>query len=432
MKTKALIIQLNEINFDLVQCYLNNNIHLPNFSKLLSNYNHALTDSEEEYDKLEPWIQWVSFYTGLSYDQHRVYRLGDIINTNHSMIFSEYEKLGLKVGLVAPMNAKNDLIEPSYFIPDPWTKTLADTSSFSKRVSEMLVQTVNDNSSGKVSIKSFFTLLEICFKTLCFKDYFVLSVLSINAVKYKWNKALILDFIIHKLHLFLIKKKEPCLSSVFLNSGAHIQHHYMLNSLFNESDISNPSWYISKDQDPVLQMLLYYDKIIGDYFKLDIPLFIITGLSQIPYTENTIYWRLKDHELFFKSNDFEFKKINPRMTRDFEVLFDSNEQRDKFLIDLKNIKLKHNSIDIFGEIDIRDESLFVTLTYPNDINIDDIIVVKNNELPFKNYVNFVAVKNGKHYSKGHFFFPDGIDFKTKKDLNIKDLGSLIKSYLTTC
>ena len=68
------------------------------------------------------------------------------------------------------MNAENRLKNPAYFIPDPWTETLSDDSEFSKRLSLLLKQSVNDNSSGKLSFRSLVTIFEIIFKTLHYKN----------------------------------------------------------------------------------------------------------------------------------------------------------------------------------------------------------------------------------------------------------------------
>jgi hypothetical protein len=33
------------------------------------------TESEPEYENLEPWVQWPSVHTGKTYDEHKVFRL---------------------------------------------------------------------------------------------------------------------------------------------------------------------------------------------------------------------------------------------------------------------------------------------------------------------------------------------------------------------
>ena len=72
MKKKLLLIQLNELNFDLIKNYFRSN-NLDNLKKI--NNNIIKTYSEAKYNLLEPWIQWYSIYTGLSAKQHKVFRL---------------------------------------------------------------------------------------------------------------------------------------------------------------------------------------------------------------------------------------------------------------------------------------------------------------------------------------------------------------------
>lgn len=424
-----IILQLNEINFDLVKHYIKSGKSLPNFSKLVKEYRSSNTSSETDYNKLEPWIQWVSFYTGKSFEEHKIFRLGDAVKTKvNDQIFCEIESMGLKVGAVSPMNARNDLINPSYFIPDPWTKTSCDNTTFSKRITNMLVQTVNDNTSGKISFKSILTLIEIIIKTFSIKDYFYFLYLVIITLRKKWYKSLILDFIIHKLHLFYYRSKSPDISFVFLNAGAHIQHHYMFNSSYYNGNLKNPNWYISEKHDPVSDMLEIYDKLIGDFIHLKCSLFVITGLSQEPYGNKKFYWRLKDHTNFFNELDLNFIKINPRMTRDFEVLFESNKDRDKFQREIENLYLNESCEKLFGEIQVREQSLFITLTYPNEITQSDIISLKHKKLYLYNHVNFVAIKNGMHSGRGYFYYPNDFPAPQNSDFNIKDLRKLFLDY----
>ena len=127
-KKKLILIQLNELNFELVDKYskkynLKYLKHIINQKK--KNY---LTNSENIYDLLEPWIQWFSVYSGKAALQHGVYRLGDCKNYKDQLLFNKIENLNFKVGAISPMNLANDLKNPSYFIPDPWTDSTSDNS----------------------------------------------------------------------------------------------------------------------------------------------------------------------------------------------------------------------------------------------------------------------------------------------------------------
>ena len=134
MSLKLLFIQLNEINFDLVNKYLSasKKNKFINLKIIKDTYKSFDTYAEDKYENLEPWIQWVSVNLGKDFNEHNVFRLGDIVNfINKKQIFEKIEDRGFKVGAISPMNAENRLKNPSYFVPDPWTDTHSDNSDFS-------------------------------------------------------------------------------------------------------------------------------------------------------------------------------------------------------------------------------------------------------------------------------------------------------------
>ncbi len=175
MKPSLHLLQLNEINFDIVDKYLanSNQNEFLNFKFLRKNFKFFNTFGEENYENLEPWIQWTSVNLGKTFNEHKIFRLGDITKyPSEKQIFETLEEKGFKVGAICPMNTENRLINPSYFIPDPWTETLSDNSKFSNRLSKMLKQSVNDNASGKLTFSSISTILEILIKTIDIKNTF--------------------------------------------------------------------------------------------------------------------------------------------------------------------------------------------------------------------------------------------------------------------
>jgi isoquinoline 1-oxidoreductase alpha subunit len=50
---------------------------LPNFKILHDDSEVYTTQAVEKHPYLEPWIQWITVHSGLNYDEHGVYRLGD-------------------------------------------------------------------------------------------------------------------------------------------------------------------------------------------------------------------------------------------------------------------------------------------------------------------------------------------------------------------
>jgi hypothetical protein len=432
---KLILIELNEINFEIVSRYLNKNPDRYTGLKKLFDLKLVITSAEVEYEKLEPWIQWVSVHTGLSYKEHGVFRLGDIVNTGVEQLFEKLEKNGLKVGSISAMNARNDLHDPMYFIPDPWTQTKSDNRFLSSKLSNAISQIVNDNSKSKISIQSAIVLVGCLIAYGKFKNYLKYLQLLIGSKSTVWKKAMFLDLFLHDYHMNRIAAHRPDFSAVFFNAGAHIQHHYLFNStvLDRACDIRNPSWYVANNQDPLKDLLELYDYILDDYLsQSDYEIVVATGLSQKPYDRLKFYYRLKDHSGFLLKLNLRFKSVVPRMTRDFLVEFDDASSRDTALDVLSKLRFKLEETLIFGDIEVRPLSLFVTLTYPSEIKAGMELENDCIRLSMYNEVAFVAIKNGMHDSKGYAFFSKGIvEFAPTDGSHVKELNASINKFFNS-
>lgn len=428
MKTKTILLGLNELNFDYIQHYINKGF-LPNFKTLFETQKPVETTSETKYELLEPWIQWVSIHTGKTYDEHQVFRLGDIIeHPNLSQLFEELEDQGLTVGAVSPFNADNRLKKASFFVPDPWTITKPTGNKIVKALYQAVHQSVNDNAQEKLNLKSIASLGVGLLLYVPVKRWAHYIKTVLNAKK-PGAKALILDSLLADVFIAMWKRHTPDFSNLFLNSGAHIQHHYLFNSIAYTGDIENPEWYCPKDYDPLISILSEYDKVIGRLLKIkSLKLIVATGLHQQPHEHLTFYWRLKEHVKFANIIGIEnFVEILPRMSRDFLVKFDNPEDATKAENLLNSFIMSKDDVKVF-EVDNRGESLFVELVYPNDIEDEDYIYTKQSDYilnNFKAYIAFVAIKNGEHNGIG--YVTSNFDLKSEKKISLTNLNTIIKN-----
>ncbi|MDC1066132.1 hypothetical protein OAQ86_06915 [Candidatus Pseudothioglobus singularis] len=403
-----ILLELNEINFDIVQKYIDTGYDLPGFDSLIGG--HLInTVAEDQYKEIEPWIQWPSVHTGLDFDGHKVFRLGDFINSNKKQFFEKVEEAGYTVGAISPMNASNKLKNPTFFIPDPWTQTASDGSLLSSMLSSALSQAVNDNSQSRITFTSLLKL-SISFIALVKPlRYTSLVWYAITSLKKPWRKALFLDIFLFEVFKTLLSRKKPNFSTIFLNAGAHIQHHYFYNSPHVENNkLKNPSWYLAKSEDPFLEMIIVYDKIIEKLLNYsDTEIIIATGLSQKPYNHLNFYYRLVNHSSFLDDLGVSYLSVNPRMTRDFLINFKTPE--DALYAEKKLSKVfVNNNVKLFNEIENRGDSLFVVLTYSDEITQKTTIYLEDWSSLLKQYVTFVAIKNGEHQSKGFAYFSEGL------------------------
>jgi hypothetical protein len=430
VRNKTILLGLNELNFDYIKFYINQGF-LPNFKKIFDIQPPIESVSEKEYKLLEPWVQWVTIHTGKPYYEHKVFRLGDIINNLElSQIFEELENEGLSVGAVSPFNAENRLKNPAFFVPDPWTKTEASGNWVVKALYQAVHQSVNDNAKDKLNLKSMISLgLGLLLYVPIHRwSHYLKTVFN---EKKPGAKAVILDSLLADVHLTLWKKHKPDFSNLFLNSGAHIQHHYLFNSKAYKGNIKNPEWYCPDGFDPLIQILSEYDYQIGKILKIkDVKLIIATGLHQQPHENLTFYWRLKEHVKFAEMIGIKnFSEILPRMSRDFLVKFNNEIDATNAEKLLNSFYAFKDDIKIF-ELDNRGTSLFVELVYPNDIGDNDSIYSKDSKDSkfkldnFKSYIAFVAIKNGEHNGIG--YLTSNFNLKLEKKINLTDLKSIIK------
>ena len=392
------IVQLNELNFDLIRKYIDAGITLPNFERIIEGSH--LTRSEEKYELLEPWIQWVSFYTGKSFSEHEVFRLGDFKNYKGPNILGLWKDH--EIYCVSPMNLISKT-KCNVFVPDPWTSEGFVGGTRVRWIYEAIKNFVNSNSSGKVKKLDYLKLSIGLLGTLSFSELLELAKFFKNNRAQKYHKAIFLDKILFSIYSSITKDKIDYRGLLFLNAGAHIQHHYLNNSnVLSDKSFKNPDWYIDSALDPFMEVLKEYDKVIGRLLSRGRNVLFVTGLSQAPHPTPKFYWRLDSHAGFLEKIGVQFKTVKPRMSRDFLIEFNHEAELNECIQVLQNIK-DLNAHNVFGEFEITGKSLFVSLTYPGDINGETFVSGKT-DIDMSHYVSLVAIKNGEHQDTGFWYF----------------------------
>lgn len=418
--------ELNEINFDYVNHYISKG-YLPNWRKFLKEYGLTKTYVDEEYKNLEPWIQWPTIRTGKDFKEHRIFRLGDISDLGDIKQHWEIiENLGYSVAAISPINAINRTRNSPFWIPDPWVESPLSGDQFIKDLYSAIKQAVNENASDKVTLKTALTLLRALLTKTRISSLQVYAKCIFGVVNgRRWSRAFLLDRLLSDVFIEYFNKYKPDFSVLFLNAGAHIQHHYLFNSSGYSGELSNPNSYIKSNEDPLLGILKLYDEILKDLLKIeDVRLMIAVGIQQVPYDKESYYWRLRNHEAFLKKIGINnYLQVDARMTRDFLITFlDINDAKQAENI-LQSIRVESGD-KIFSEIDNRGLSLFVTLTYPKQIKENFRIYYGNKILDnFEEEVSFVAIKNGMHDSSGYFFDTNRVN--SDREINIKEIFNYV-------
>ncbi len=412
MAKQLLFLEFNEINLESVRYYADRGL-LPNLHALIENNGWAITTSEQRYEDIEPWIQWVTAHSGKSLDEHRVFRLGDIVQHELPQIWESLEAHGLRVGALGPMNAAHRLHDPAFFVPDFWTHTGITAPPVLTRLHKAVSELVSDNAEARLTPASLAAVLIGLAVYAAPRNYRLYASLLMTSRSRPWSRAILLDLLLSDVFVSLVRAKSPDFATLFVNAGAHIQHHYLFSAQCYGGPHRNPEWYVNPGVDPILDIYRVYDRILGT-IRTSFPaarVMIATGLHQDPHGEGTYYWRLRKHAHFLTRIGVPFVRVHPRMSRDFLVVCGDADQAVQAQTRLESAVAHKDRLPLF-QVDNRGLDLFVTLTYPREISRGfDITVGDETFSGFEQDVVFVALKNGQHNGTG-YFLDTGADLRT--------------------
>jgi len=403
-------LELNEINFDFVQRFVEAG-KLSNFRKLLETAQLTRTVAEKEYPFLEPWIQWPTVYSGLPYSDHGVFRLGDVVEKSHPQIWEELEGEGLTVGAISPMNAANRCRAPAFFLPDPWTGTTTVADPKTEKLWALVGSLVNANASEKLGFASIGRQLGPLAAGYVRPASAArhLRILP-KALGHKWAKAAFLDSLLYDVAMTLVGRHRPDFVSVFMNAGAHIQHHHMFDSSIYDGEHRNPAWYSSaaeNDEDPLLFIYEVYDDIVGDLMRRpEHHVLITTGLSQVANPREHYQYRLVDFEGFLARVGVRGAVIEPRMSRDFLLTFGDRAAAEGAITQLGQVQVAGKPL---FTIDDRGLTLFCQVGYFGRKEPLAEGAIGKTAADFSDDLVLVSIENGIHQTVGYH-----VDFNVPK------------------
>lgn len=424
---KAILLELNEVNFSFIEKYIERG-ELPNFAEIFKKYSYTTTIAENEYENLEPWIQWVTVHTGKSYAEHGIFRLGDAAASDLSQIWEVLEdKYNISVAAISPMNAAANAKETTFFMPDPWSSNVVVGTWDLKLLFAAAKVAVNNNAEGKISLSAFFQLAISLIPNFRFKNLPKYFSLVLASRKRKWFKAIFLDRILMDTFYTKWRKYKPEFSSLFLNAAAHIQHHYMYNSSVYEGENQNPSWYVERNVDPLLDIYREYDEMLGSLG--DFPntrIFISTALSQVPNPVMTYQYRLNNHADFLNRLSIKYENVFPRMSRDFLITFANSAdalKAQKVLQSVENAKG-----DYIFSVDNRGDDLFCKINYYGPA--EGLQQIKCNDQTIEDFagqVSLASIENGIHTTTGYFVDTGVAADQAEKQIPLTDIYKKIVS-----
>ena len=334
MPQRLLLLELNELTPRLINKFIDQGL-LPNFKKLRDQAHVFVTDAQEEH--LEPWIQWVTVHTGLSFDEHQIFHLNDCHKLTKPSLWDLVSSAGSTVWVCGNMNAKFTAPIRGWVLPDPWTESKpfpAEFGDFARFVRAQVQEHTNER--APLSKKDAFDFVRFAVThglRLSTMVALAKQVISERFGDTRWHRAAFLDRVQWDVFKWYYEKHRPVFSTVFLNSTAHYQHVYWRHM--------EPEHYNIKPKDDSHRDVILYgyqnmDRIVGEAMAMagdDTILVFASALSQKPFLDfedegaKTPH-RPYDLQAFPKNLGLPTCRVVPVMAEQFYLYFENQADRD--------------------------------------------------------------------------------------------------------
>jgi hypothetical protein len=324
-----IVLEFNELCTELIDEFMGRGL-LPNFRRLHERSTVFTTEAGEVPPNLQPWIQWPSVHSGMTFAEHAVLNLGDGIQLREKSVAELLSDAGIPVGVFGSMNVNYRKLN-GYFLPDPWHKEGKATPELLQPYFRVIARQVQESSREDAfgfpemaSLGWFLVRNGLTFGTASEIAHQLVDERRDPGLK--WRRASVLDQLQYDVFRRLNARFGVRFATFFSNSTAHYQHYYWRNmrpELFKTgvSADDHASW-----RDAILFGYQSMDRLIAralaDY--PDAIVVLCTALSQSPWTDTTkCTYRPRDFRRLF---DFagiasDSMTVQPIMAEQFQLEF---------------------------------------------------------------------------------------------------------------
>lgn len=414
-RASVMVLEFNELCPTLIRKFMDGG-HLPNFKKLHDSSQVYVSDAEEAAPNLEPWIQWITVHTGLSYDEHGVFRLGDGHKLDTPSLWDMLSDEGYRVWVCGSMNINYKLPINGAVLPDPWAlgcKPYPESfSPYFKFVQKNVQEYTNDRvpltKADYLAFLKFMASHGLTFGTgVAIARQLVRERLT---RKSKWKRAVILDRMQWDVFAAYFKKHRPDFSTFFINSTAHFQHMHWRNMEPSQFKVQPSDEEQREYADAILYGYKQMDALVGKAIALagkDTTIVFASALGQQACTKyedlgGKTFCRPRVFERVLEFARVEnVRHIEPLMSEEFQLRFDN--EADAIA-----------AAERLGELKVGDRRVLAGARNGNDVmsgckifeKLPDDAVMTNvgtgQSLPFyRLFYQAEGMKSGMHH-------PDGI------------------------
>lgn len=439
---RLLVLEFNELCPALLDRWMAEGV-LPNFRKLYEQCDVFVTNADVETPTtLEPWIQWYSIHSGLSYEQHRVFHLTEGPRAGHDDIFQILLRAQRTVASFASMNLAPFAAPGSAFVSDPWSENGDAFPAELNRYNRFVSHNVREysNAAGGLGLGDYA-------KFLAFMAGHGLSAATVAQIiaqlaserlkdrKLGYKRVALLDRMQFDVFRDYYRRLQPDFATFFLNSTAHLQHSYWRH-------MEPEAFTVRPDAD---EKALYgeairfgyesMDRLLGEFLILaereGAMLMFVTALSQQPFlryeeTGGQNFYRLHDVNAFLRRMGIDYRQVDPTMTHQYMAQFASPELAQSARQRLEALRLESGRA-IFGFPGVNDadlDSLYfgcqISTKIPGETSIIDDR--RNTPIPFKDlFYKIDAIKSGRHHPDGCLWIQTGRHVRHEAKPSILDI-----------
>lgn len=399
---KVFFLELNEFNEDLLRS-ASTEFGCKNIQKILGMHKtETSTDDTYESDFLDPWVQWVSVHTGKPSTFHKIKHLGDVPHLDTPQIWEYLSEKKISSGIWGAMNASRATAENCrFFLPDPWT---ASERAYPEELNQLLdpVRHASKNYLG-LNIFKILSQLKGVLKLIRSNNLGMEVIKEIPSflrqlIRFKGANFVFISFVESlSARLFLQYKKrfDPDFSLLFINTLAHLQHHYWNG--FNYQDNKKLKLGMS-----------YLDRILGRIFaslKPDEVVIVANAFSQKNTNEEKpwILYRPLDHSRLLEKAGIGHCRVEAHMTHDAHLFFDSASDCQRAAKILEEAQIEGQKLYLTESYPEDPKKLFYRITFTDEVSKQVEFTINNQRLKFFDFFKQIVRRTGKHIPTGSLF-----------------------------
>jgi hypothetical protein len=419
---KVLLLEFNEICPPLIERWMNKG-ELPNFAEFhrSSEVFTTIADvADPEY--LEPWIQWYSIHTGLSYSEHKIFYLTDGPKADHPDIWHWLQGLSKSVMNFGSMNARALAGPGVFYLPDPWCSGEPAFPSEVEVFKNAMLRLVQENTRGIVlsprELAAFIRFLIQHGLTLSTMATAVTQLINerISPVDIKWRRVALADRLQFDVFRHYYQRMRPDFATFFINSTAHLQHAYWRHMEPDAFPMKPTKPELDAYGDAVLfgyQAMDHLLRRFSDLADRDTTIILCSGLSQQPFLKREDrggqhFYRLRDIPYFLRLVDLTPGVVEPVMANQYLFRFNHHTDAENAVTVVNQIRLGDSRV--FGT-SLSGTDMYIGCEIYDEIGQDSYIegISSHNE-PVSFLTLFYpidAVKSGRHHPEGVLWLRTG-------------------------